>query len=52
MPKCRRADRSHGSLPPEERAARGITDGLVRLSCGIEETADLVADVARGLGEV
>ncbi|HQP88431.1 MAG TPA: PLP-dependent transferase, partial [Thermoanaerobaculia bacterium] len=43
------ASMSHGSLPPEERAARGITDGLVRLSCGIEETADLVADLAEAL---
>ena len=46
------ASMSHGSLGPDERAARGITDGLVRLSCGIEETADLVADVERGLGAV
>jgi cystathionine beta-lyase/cystathionine gamma-synthase len=43
------ATMSHGSLGPEERTARGIGDGMVRLSCGIEETADLLADVARGL---
>ncbi|MCI4367913.1 MAG: PLP-dependent transferase, partial [Thermoplasmata archaeon] len=35
--------------PTAERAARGITDGLVRLSCGIEDPADLVEDVERGL---
>jgi cystathionine gamma-lyase/cystathionine beta-lyase/cystathionine gamma-lyase/homocysteine desulfhydrase len=43
------ASMSHGSLAPEERAARGITDGLVRLSVGIEETDDLLADLAQGL---
>lgn len=40
---------THASLPTAERAARGITDGLVRLSCGIEDPADLVEDVERGL---
>ncbi|MBK9089209.1 MAG: PLP-dependent transferase [Holophagales bacterium] len=43
------ASMSHGSLSPEERAARGITDGLVRLSVGIEDVDDLLADLARGL---
>lgn len=43
------ATMSHGSVPAEERAARGITDGLVRLSVGIEEVDDLLADVARAL---
>lgn len=43
------ASMSHGALSPDERAARGITDGLVRLSCGIEETADLIADVEEAL---
>ena len=46
------ASMSHGSIPPEERAARGIGEGLVRLSCGIEETADLIQDVEEGLGAV
>lgn len=40
---------SHGSIPPERRAALGITDQLVRLSVGIEDVADLIADVERGL---
>jgi len=44
------ASMSHGSLGPDERAARGITDGLVRLSVGIEDVDDLLADLARGLG--
>jgi cystathionine gamma-lyase/cystathionine beta-lyase/cystathionine gamma-lyase/homocysteine desulfhydrase len=43
------ATMSHGSVPPEERAARGITDGLVRLSVGIEDVDDLLADLARAL---
>ena len=34
---------------PEERAAAGISDGLVRLSCGLEDTDDLLADVAQAL---
>ena len=44
------ASMTHASLPPEERKARGISDGLVRLSCGIEDPIDLAADVRRALG--
>jgi len=40
---------SHRGLTPEARAARGITDGLVRLSCGIEDPEDLEADLRRAL---
>jgi cystathionine gamma-lyase len=43
---------THASVPAAERAARGFRDGLVRLSCGIEDSRDLVADVARGLRAV
>jgi cystathionine beta-lyase/cystathionine gamma-synthase len=32
------------------REAMGLTDSLVRLSCGIEDTADLIADLERALG--
>jgi cystathionine gamma-lyase len=46
------ASMTHASVPPTERAARGLSDGLVRLSCGIEDHRDLVADVARGLQAV
>jgi cystathionine gamma-lyase len=46
------ASMTHASVPPAERTARGIGDGLVRLSCGIEDGRDLVADVARGLRAV
>ncbi|MEZ5667826.1 MAG: PLP-dependent aspartate aminotransferase family protein [Alphaproteobacteria bacterium] len=41
---------THASLPAEARRALGIGDGLVRLSCGIEDTEDLIADLARALG--
>jgi len=34
---------THASLPPEMRASLGISDGLVRLSVGIEEASDLIA---------
>ncbi|MGH6933211.1 MAG: trans-sulfuration enzyme family protein, partial [Dongiaceae bacterium] len=40
---------THASLPPEKRAALGIGDGLVRLSVGIEDEADLLADLAQAL---
>ena len=46
------ASMTHASVPAAERAARGISDGLVRLSCGIEDSRDLVADVTRGLQAV
>jgi cystathionine gamma-synthase len=41
---------SYYEMTTEQRAAIGIADGLVRLSVGIEETADLVADVLAALG--
>lgn len=40
---------SHAGMAPEERARLGITDDLVRVSCGVEDTQDLVADFARAL---
>jgi cystathionine gamma-synthase/methionine-gamma-lyase len=40
---------SHRHLPPERRAYMGITDGLVRLSVGIEDVADLIADLDQAL---
>jgi cystathionine beta-lyase/cystathionine gamma-synthase len=40
---------SHGGLPPEERARLGIDEGLVRLSIGIEDVADLEADLRQAL---
>lgn len=40
---------THASVPPENRAALGIADGLVRLSVGIEDASDLIADLERAL---
>jgi cystathionine gamma-lyase len=43
------AMQTHAAVPPERRAAMGITDGLVRLSVGIEDIDDLIDDVAQAL---
>ncbi|MFI5419246.1 MAG: trans-sulfuration enzyme family protein, partial [Candidatus Lutacidiplasmatales archaeon] len=39
------ASMTHSSVPRAEREKRGVSDGLVRLSCGIEDPEDLVEDV-------
>jgi cystathionine gamma-lyase len=41
---------THASIPPEARAKLGISDGLVRLSVGIEDVEDLIADLERSMG--
>jgi cystathionine beta-lyase/cystathionine gamma-synthase len=46
---CHPATMTHAAVPAEERERLGIGDGLVRLSVGIEDGADLEADVALGL---
>jgi cystathionine beta-lyase/cystathionine gamma-synthase len=46
------ASMTHASVPRKEREAHGVTDGLLRLSCGIEDPADLADDVRRALGKV
>ena len=38
---------SHASIPPEIRKARGLPDDLVRISAGIEDERDLIADLAQ-----
>ncbi|MDG2521248.1 cystathionine gamma-synthase [Caulobacter segnis] len=40
---------THASIPPQQREALGITDGLVRLSVGIEDLDDLKSDLAQAL---
>ena len=40
---------THASIPPERRAALGITDGLVRLSVGVEDVTDLINDLTSAL---
>jgi cystathionine gamma-lyase len=41
---------THASVPADKRAALGITDDLVRLSVGVEDVDDLVADLDSALG--
>ena len=43
------ASMTHASVPAEERRARGIEDGLIRLSVGIEDADDLLADLQRAM---
>lgn len=40
---------THHGMTPEERARRGISDGMVRLSCGLEEAEDLIADLRQAM---
>jgi cystathionine gamma-lyase len=42
---------THASIPAENRAKLGIVDGLVRLSVGIEDVDDLIADLTNALGK-
>jgi cystathionine beta-lyase/cystathionine gamma-synthase len=46
------ASMTHSSIPPEVRQKIGITDGLIRLSVGIEDAEDLVADLDQALSDV
>ena len=43
---------THAAMDPEARAIAGITDGLLRLSVGLEAEADLLADLSQALGAV
>jgi O-acetylhomoserine (thiol)-lyase len=45
------ASTTHQQLSPEERLEAGVTDDFVRLSVGIEDPADIIADIDRGLEE-
>ncbi len=46
---CHPATMTHASIPRELREARGITETLVRLSVGIEDIEDLIADIEQAL---
>lgn len=46
------ATMTHASVPPDRRAALGITDGLVRISAGVEDIEDLKDDLAQALDQV
>jgi cystathionine beta-lyase/cystathionine gamma-synthase len=43
------ASMTHASVPPDRRAKIGLTDGLVRISAGVEDPADLIADLEQAL---
>ncbi len=45
----RPATTSHSGMAPEDRRRLGIADGLIRLSVGVESTADLIADLEQAL---
>jgi len=49
---CHPATMTHASYPQEERERRGITDGTLRLSVGIEDIDDLIADLDGALEHV
>lgn len=46
---CHPARMTHGSIPKEDRERRGVTDGLLRLSVGIEDVEDLIGDLEQAL---
>ena len=46
------ATMTHAEVPKEERDARGLTDGLVRISVGLEDVDDIIADLEQALDKV
>ena len=44
------ASMTHASIPREQRIANGLTDGLIRLSVGIEDAEDIIADLEQAIG--
>ncbi len=46
------ATMTHADVPEKERHARGLTDGLVRLSVGIEDVNDIIDDLAQALEKI
>ena len=49
---CHPATTTHQRLSPEERALLGISDGVVRISIGLEDPQDLIDDLERALDQV
>jgi O-succinylhomoserine sulfhydrylase len=47
---CHPATTTHGRIPPAEREAAGIVEGLIRMGVGLEDPDDIRADLERGLG--
>jgi len=46
---CHPASTTHRSIPPVARASQGIGEGLIRVSVGLEDVSDLIADFAQAL---
>jgi cystathionine gamma-lyase len=46
------ASMTHASIPKEERAKAGLTDSLMRLSIGVEDAEDLIADLEQALNKI
>ena len=46
------ASMTAAKVPKEQREKAGITDGLIRLSVGIEDADDIIADLEQGLGKI
>ena len=46
------ATMTHASIPLEERLKTGVTDSLIRVSAGVEDPEDLIADFAQALDKV
>ena len=44
------ASMTHASIPRDQRIANGLADGLIRLSVGIEDVEDIIADLAQAIG--
>ena len=44
------ASMTHASIPRDQRIANGLADGLIRLSVGIEDAEDIIADLAQAIG--
>ena len=45
------ASMTHADVPPAQRQAAGITDGLVRLSVGLEDPLDIIRDLTQALAQ-
>ena len=46
---CHPASTTHSGVPADARAASGVSEGLIRLSIGLEDADDLIADLERAL---
>ena len=49
---CHPASMTHYGVPKDQREAAGITDGLIRMSVGIEDVADIIADLDQSLRQI